>query len=189
VIVHATADLSPDCQVGENTQIWQHVQVREGASIGANCILGKGVYVDTDVLVGNNCKLENGASVYRPAVLEDGVFIGPGVIVTNDRLPRAVNPDGTLKGPEDWKPIPVLVRQGASVGAGSVVLPGVTIGRWAMVGAGAVVRHDIPDHGLVVGNPARLIGLVCACGNRLAPDAVEGDRVCPACARQTGSGG
>ena len=95
------------------------------------------------------------------------MFLGPGVIITNDKLPRAINPDGTLKVDADWEVGPVTIRQGAAVGARAVVLPNVTIGRWAMVGAGAVVTRDLPDHGLAVGNPARLVGYVCSCGRRL----------------------
>jgi acetyltransferase-like isoleucine patch superfamily enzyme len=156
--------------------------VRERVSIGAGCILGKGVYVDPDVVIGDNCKLENGVNVFRPAVLEDGVFLGPGVIVTNDRLPRAVNPDGSRKSADDWQALGVVIGQGAAVGAGSVLLPGVRIGRWAMVGAGAVVRHDVPPHALVVGNPARVVGRVCACGTRLEPSTPDDEPVCDKCA-------
>lgn len=109
------------------------------------------------------------------------MFLGPGVIITNDRRPRAVNPDGTLKQATDWQPSPVHVGYGAPVGAGSVVLPGVRVGRWAMVGAGAVVRADVPDRALIVGNPGRLIGHVCACGNPLDDEEASIDRFCPSC--------
>ena len=187
--VHPTADVSPESRVGAGTRIWQHVQIREGASIGSNCIIGKGVYVDPGVVIGDNCKLENGVSVFRPAVLEAGVFLGPGVILTNDRVPRAVMPDGTPKGEADWEAQGVVIRRGASVGAGSVLLPGVTVGEWALVGAGAVVHRDVPAHALVVGNPARLIGYVCACGARLdVVDPTEDELVCAACARRSGGG-
>ena len=181
--IHPSADVSPGSRVGEGTRVWQHAQVRERASIGRNCVIGKDVYVDADVVVGDNCKLQNGVNVFRPAVLEDGVFLGPGVVVANDRLPRAVNPDGTPKGVDDWEAVPVVVRRGAAVGAGSILLPGITVGEWALVGAGAVVTADVPAHGLVVGNPARLIGYVCACGTRVTADAP----VCPACSSRYGS--
>lgn len=183
-MIHATAEVSDQSVIGQGTTIWAGAQVREDASIGAHCILAKGVYVDFAVTIGDRCKLENNVSVFHPAVLEDGVFLGPGVILTNDRVPRAVNPDGTRKGPDDWTPLPVRVCTGAAVGAGSVLLPGVTVGAWALVGAGSLVREDVPPHGLVVGNPARLIGWVCACGARL-----EGDGeplVCAACAALEG---
>ena len=167
VRVHATAEVSPQADIGEGTSIWHQAQVRERVRIGRNCILGKGVYVDFDVRIGDNCKLQNGVYVYHPAVLEDGVFLGPGVILTNDKMPRAVNPDGSPKSDSDWQVGPVSIRQGAAVGAGAVVLPDVEIGAWAMVGAGSVVTRDVPDYGLVAGNPARLLGYVCPCGRRL----------------------
>jgi UDP-2-acetamido-3-amino-2,3-dideoxy-glucuronate N-acetyltransferase len=165
--VHDTAEVSPEATIGEGTSIWHQAQVRERARVGRNCILGKGVYVDFDVTLGDNCKLQNGVYVYHPTTMEDGVFLGPGVIVTNDKLPRAVNPDLSLKRDADWEVSPVWIGQGAAVGAGSIILPGVRIGRWAMVGAGSVVTRDVPDHGLVFGNPARLAGYVCRCGRRL----------------------
>jgi acetyltransferase-like isoleucine patch superfamily enzyme len=184
--IHPTADVSPHAQIADGAQIWHQAQVREGASIGRNCILGKGVYVDYDVRVGDNCKLQNGASIYHGATLEDGVFIGPGAILTNDRQPRAINPDGALKAADDWQVGPIQVGYGASIGAGCIVLPGVAIGRFAMTAAGAVVTRDVPAHGLVVGTPARLVGYVCGCGARLAAeDSPAGRRGrCAACGRE-----
>jgi UDP-2-acetamido-3-amino-2,3-dideoxy-glucuronate N-acetyltransferase len=179
-MIHATADVSDRAVIGDGTMIWADVQVREDAHIGAECILAKGVYVDFGVTIGARCKLENYVCVFHPAVVEDGVFLGPGVLVTNDRVPRAVNPDGTRKGAEDWDPLPVRVCEGAAVGAASVLLPGVTVGPWALVGAGSVVTADVPAHALVVGNPARLIGWVCACGARLKGNDVS-SFVCEAC--------
>ncbi|MCA9986943.1 MAG: N-acetyltransferase [Anaerolineales bacterium] len=167
VRIHATAEVSDQAVIGPGTSIWHQAQVRENVRIGANCILGKGSYVDFDVTIGDNCKLQNGVWVYHPAIVEDGVFLGPGVIVTNDKIPRAVNPDMSLKAADDWTPSPVTIRQGAAIGAGAILLPGVTVGRWAMVGSGAVVTKDVPDYGLVVGNPARLVGYVSPAGGRL----------------------
>lgn len=181
--IHPTAEVSARAIIGDGTSVWHQAQIREGARIGRNCILGKGVYVDFDVTIGDHCKLQNGVFVYHPAVVEDGVFLGPGVIVTNDRIPRAVNPDMTLKAADDWTAAPVRIGLGAAVGAGSVLLPGVQIGPWAMAGAGSVVTRDVPAHGLVVGNPARLIGYVCSCGTRLEP-AGGGDYRCPKCQRR-----
>ncbi len=181
VQIHETADVSPGASIGPGTRIWHQAQIREGARLGRECIVGKGVYVDFDVTIGDRCKLQNGVYVYHPATIQDGVFLGPGVIITNDRAPRAVTPEGRLKSDDDWQPAAVRIDQGASVGAGSVVLPGVHIGRWAMIGAGSVVTRDVPDHGLVYGNPARLRGHVCACGRRL----VNRSQVlqCPECGR------
>jgi UDP-2-acetamido-3-amino-2,3-dideoxy-glucuronate N-acetyltransferase len=179
--VHPTAEVDAGATVGPGTRIWRHAHVRTGARIGADCILGKDVYVDHDVTVGDRAKLENGAYLFYGAVLEDGVFVGPRACLTNDRLPRAITPDGALKTEADWEVGRTLIRYGAAIGAGATVVTGVTLGRWAMVGAGAVVTRDVPDHGLVVGVPARLIGYVCACGMRLASDA-EGTWRCSACA-------
>jgi len=167
ITVHPTADVSPEAQIGDGTRIWHEAQVREGARIGRECILGKGVYVDQGVVVGDRCKIENRASLFHGVVLEDGVFIGPHVVFANDRFPRAVNPDGSLKGNEDWTEEAVLVERGASIGAGAVVLPGVTVGTWAMVGAGAVVATSVPAHAIVKGNPARIAGWACVCGRPL----------------------
>ncbi len=165
--IHPTADVSPQAALGEGTRVWHQAQIREGAVLGEGCIVGKGVYIDFGVHVGPNCKIQNGCNVYHGATLEDGVFLGPGVILTNDRLPRAINPDGTLKATDDWTVGETRIRHGASLGAGVVVLPGVTVGEWALVGAGAVVTRDVPAHGLVMGSPARLAGFVCACGGAL----------------------
>lgn len=184
--IHPTAEVARDAVVGPGTRVWHHSQIREGARVGAECVLGKGVYVDHHVLVGDRVKLQNGVSVFFRATLEDGVFVGPHACLTNDRLPRAITPDGELKAEADWDVGQTLVRYGASVGAGAVILTGITIGRWAMVGAGAVVTRDVPDHGLVIGVPALLVGYVCACGQRLdccAGRAAGGDGVwrCAAC--------
>ncbi|MGD8624503.1 MAG: N-acetyltransferase [Anaerolineae bacterium] len=171
VYIHPTATVSPQAEVGGGTQIWHQAQIREGARLGNNCIVGKGAYIDFDVEVGSNVKIQNYALLYHGAMVEDGVFIGPRACLTNDKVPRAITPDGTLKGTDDWQAGRIVVRYGASLGTGVIVLPGVTIGRFAMVGAGAVVVHDVPEHGLVLGQPARLAGYVCRCGRRLAPSA------------------
>jgi len=167
VVIHATAEVSPKAQIGSGTRVWHFVQIREGVVIGQNCIIGKDVYIDFDVKIGSNVKIQNSALVYHGVTLEDGVFVGPQACFTNDRMPRAITSDGRLKGNDDWVVGPILVKYGASVGAASVVLPGVTIGRFSLVGAGAVVTRDVPDYGLVVGNPARLVGYVCHCGRKL----------------------
>jgi UDP-2-acetamido-3-amino-2,3-dideoxy-glucuronate N-acetyltransferase len=168
--IHPTAEVSDKAMIGRGTSIWHQAQVREGAKIGQNCILGKSVYVDFEVTIGDNCKLQNGVFIYHPASIGDGVFLGPGVIVTNDKLPRAVNPDMTMKSADDWAASPVIIDSGAAIGAGSVLLPGIHIGRWAMIGAGSIVTRDVPDHALCVGNPSRMIGYVCRCGTRLVGD-------------------
>lgn len=166
--IHPTADVSPQALIGEGTRIWANVQVRERAQIGRNCIIGRNCYIEFDVTIGDNVKIQNNASLYVGLTVEDGVFIGPHVIFTNDKLPRAINPDGSLKSATDWHVGKTHVRYGAAIGAGAVIVTGVTVGRWGMVGSGSVVTKDVPDFGLVVGNPARLIGYVSATGVRCA---------------------
>ena len=187
IYIHPTADISPKATLGEGTKVWHQAQVREGAVLGRNCILGKGAYVDIDVRIGDNVKIQNYASVYHGTTLENGVFAGPQVVLTNDKLPRAINPDGSLKSDEDWDVGLILVKEGASLGAGAIVVAGVTIGRFAMVGSGAVVTRDVPDYGLVYGNPARLHGYACPCGHKLAKVS-DSDSLwrCPECGREVG---
>jgi UDP-2-acetamido-3-amino-2,3-dideoxy-glucuronate N-acetyltransferase len=182
VTIHPSAEVSDTAELGPGTRVWHQAQVREGALIGSDCILGKGVYIDFDVRIGDRCKLQNAVFVYHGFSLEDGVFVGPGAMLLNDKNPRAINSDGTLKSDADWTVSKGLVKTGASVGGAAVVLPGVTIGRFAMVGSGAVVTRDVPDHGLVYGNPARLKGFVCDCGHLLIAGSAGGGMhmQCPA---------
>lgn len=169
-MIHPSADVSPDASIGAGTRIWHDVQVRERARIGERCIVGKSAYIDLDVVIGDRVKIQNRASIFHGTTIEDGVFVGPHVVFTNDLRPRAINPDGSLKSDADWIVSPITVRYGASVGAGAVVLPGIEIGRFALIGAGSVVTRSVPDHVIVVGNPARAIGHACACGERLGDD-------------------
>src|SRR5438552_2521505 len=185
IYIHPSADVSPKATIGAGTKIWHQAQVRDGAVLGRNCILGKGAYVDIDVHIGDNVKIQNYASVYHGTTLENGVFAGPHVVLTNDKLPRAINPDGSLKSDEDWDLGLILVKEGASLGAGAIVVAGVTIGRFAMVGSGAVVTRDVPDYGLVYGNPARLHGYACPCGHKLAKlSGSDSQWRCPVCGRE-----
>lgn len=169
-----SADVDETATLGEGTTVWHLAQVRERASLGARCIVGRGAYVGTGVRVGDDVKIQNHALVYEPAEVEDGAFIGPAVVLTNDRNPRAVNPDGGRKSADDWEPAAVVVRRGASIGAHTVVLAGVTVGEWALVGAGAVVIRDVPAFAMVVGNPARHVGWVGRSGRRLEPGDHDG---------------
>lgn len=182
--IHPTAEVSPQAKIGEGSAIWNHAQVRENASLGENCILSKGVYIDAGVSIGNNVKIQNYVSVYHGVTIEDGVFVGPHVCFTNDLRPRAVNPDGSLKSADDWELSKTLVKRGAAIGANSTIICGVTIGEWAMIGSGSVVSKDVPNYGLVWGNPARLHGFVCPCGERLQLESQNAQVVnarCPKC--------
>ena len=183
VRTHPTADVAADAEIGDGTSIWNQAQVRERARIGRRCVIGKNVYVDTDVVIGDDVKVQNNVSLFHGVRVEDGVFIGPHACFTNDRLPRAINADGSLKTDADWEVSPTLVRRGAAIGANSTILPGITIGRWALVGSGSVVTHDVGDHELVAGNPARRFGGACPCGQPLrdAPDGSEFRGPCPRC--------
>ncbi|MGD8213971.1 acyltransferase [Aestuariimicrobium sp. Y1814] len=155
--IQPSADLDDGVEIGDGSSVWHLAQVRGGAVLGENVIVGRGAYIGTGVHVGNNCKIQNYALVYEPAHLEDGVFIGPAAVLTNDTFPRAINPDGTAKSADDWEAVGVTLKQGSSVGARAVCVAPVTIGRWATVAAGAVVTKDVPDYALVAGVPAKRI--------------------------------
>ncbi|MFV0407770.1 MAG: acyltransferase [Propioniciclava sp.] len=167
--IQPSADVDDDASLGAGSSVWHLAQIRTGAMLGERVIVGRGAYIGSGVRVGDSCKIQNYALVYEPAVLEPGVFIGPAAVLTNDTYPRAVNPDGTPKGSHDWEAVGVTCREGASIGARAVCVAPVTIGRWAMVAAGAVVVADVPDHALMVGVPARRIGWVGRSGRRLEP--------------------
>jgi len=158
--IHPTANVSQDASIGSGTSIWDWTKVREGARIGSDCQLGQGVYIDHDVVVGDGCKIQNGVSVYHGVSLGDHVFVGPNATFTNDLVPRADSG-------ADWKVVPTVVGDHASVGANATIVCGVHLGTACMVGAGAVVVRDVPPHALVVGNPARIIDYVALEGTRL----------------------
>jgi acetyltransferase-like isoleucine patch superfamily enzyme len=170
--IHSSANVSEDARIGAHTKIWINVQIREKADIGCRCILSKDVYIDHAVKIGDRCKIQNGVSVYNGVIIEDDVFVGPNVVFTNDKIPRAFN--------AEWKVTPTIVRQGASIGGNATVVCGIEIGNYAMVAAGSVVTKTVPDYALVMGNPARVVGFVCRCGHKL-----NDKGICSACGDST----
>ena len=160
IFIHPTAEVSNKAKIGDGTKIWHHAQISENAEIGENCNIGKGVYIDFGVKIGSNCKIQNYVSIYHGVVIEDDVFIGPSVTFTNDLYPRAFI----------WseeKASKTLIKKGASIGANSTIICGITIGKFAMIGAGSVVTKEVHDYVLAYGNPAKITGFVCECGRKL----------------------
>jgi acetyltransferase-like isoleucine patch superfamily enzyme len=161
--IHPTASIDERASVGEGTKIWINVQVREGATIGRDCILSKDVYVDHGVAIGDGCKIQNSVSVYNGVTIGDEVFVGPNACFTNDKVPRANNPN--------WQVVPTRVGRGASIGANATIVCGIEIGEYAMIAAGSVVTRDVPAFALVMGNPARVVGRVDESGARVEAQA------------------
>lgn len=159
--IHPLAIIEKEVEIGEGTKVWINSQIREGAKIGANCNIGKDTFVDAGVEIGNRVKIQNGVSIYHGVTIEDDVFIGPNAAFTNDLFPRAVG---------EWQVTETLVKKGASIGANATIVCGHVLGEYSMVGSGSVVTKDVPPHALVVGNPAKIIGYVCKCGNKLDRD-------------------
>jgi len=179
--VHPTAAIEPGAQVGTDTKIWHHSHVRDGSVIGTGCTLGKNVFVDEGVRIGDRVKIQNNVSVYRGVEIGDEVFVGPSAVFTNDLRPRAVS--------ASWQVRPTRVLRGASIGANATIVCGVEIGEYGMVGAGAVVTATVRPHQLVLGNPARHHGWICACGEILSRAPVRPGRTrCQDCDPQAGSG-
>ncbi len=165
VFIHASASVAEDSTVGKGTKIWHNSQIQPGAKIGEDCIIGHNCFIGSRAKIGNGVKLESNVDVWDLVTLEDYVFVGPSVVFTNDVNPRAKYPK--TKYPQYGKWIPTLVKEGASIGANATILCGVTIGKYAFVGAGAVVNTDIPDYAVAVGVPAKVVGWMCECGGKL----------------------
>ena len=156
---HESSYIDNSVEIGENTKIWHFCHIQSGAKIGKNCSLGQNVNISNNVIIGNDVKIQNNVSVYEGVEIEDGVFCGPSCVFTNDLTPRARYP----KGHENYKH--TLIKEGASIGANATIICGNTVGRYAMIAAGAVVTKDIPDYALAVGVPAQVVGTVDKQGN------------------------
>ena len=159
IYIHPTANISEQAKIGDGTKIWINSQIREKSEIGSNCIISKDTYIDTEVKIGNNCKIQNSVSVYHGVTIEDDVFVGPNACFTNDKVPRAFDPE--------WKITPTFVKKGASIGANSTIVCGITLGEYCMVAAGSVVTKDVEPYSLVMGNPARHYSYVDKMGNKI----------------------
>ena len=170
VFVHPSAHVADGAVIGKGTKIWINAQIRENTSIGENCIISKDTYIDAGVSIGSGVKIQNSVSIFHGVTIADDVFIGPNACFTNDYFPRSFN--------ADWKITETKIEKGASIGANSTIVCGHTLGEYCMVGAGSVVTKDVPPYTLVVGNPARPIGMVCKCGQRIDGGA------CPICQRK-----
>ena len=165
---HDSAFIEPDASIGDRTRIWHLTQVRSRSTVGEDCNIGKNCFIDSGAVIGNRVKVQNNVSVYHGVIIEDDVFVGPCAVFTNDYYPRAFS--------TDWQVKETVVRKGASIGANATLICGITIGSYAMVGAGSVVTRSVPPHALVAGNPARQIGWFCQCGQKL-----DAAGRCPAC--------
>ena len=159
---HESAYIDDNCKIGEGTKIWHFSHIQSGVKIGNHCVLGQNVNIGNNVTIGNNVKIQNNVSIYEGVTLEDYVFCGPSAVFTNVLNPRSEFPQ---RGSEYY--LPTVVKYGASIGANATILCGINIGRFAFVGAGAVVTKDVPDYALVVGSPAKVVGWMCRCGDRL----------------------
>ena len=167
--VHESSFIDDGVAIGEGTRIWHFCHVMKGSRIGRDCNIGQNVVIGPDAVIGNGCKIQNNVSVYKGVTLEDDVFCGPSMVFTN-----VFNPRANIRRMDEARP--TLLRKGCSIGANATIVCGVTIGRYAFVGAGAVVTRDVPDYALVYGNPAKVHGYVCKCGEKL-----DENHCCPAC--------
>lgn len=180
VFIHKTAEVSDKAKIGKGVKIWQNSQVLAGAEIGSDCVIGHNCLVGSKAKLGKGVKLESNIDVWDLVILEDYVFVGPSAVFTNDRNPRAKYPKSKFPQYGNWQN--TLVREGATIGANATIICGTEIGKWAIIGAGAVVKENIPDYAVAVGNPSRLIGWICECGNKINFE--DADSQCKVCKRK-----
>ncbi len=173
---HKTAEINRKAKIGEGTKIWHYSQILNGAEIGKNCTIGHNCLIGKNVKVGDNTTIQSNTDIWTKVTLEDFVFVGPSAVFTNDLTPRAKYPTPE----EEW--LPTRVREGATIGANATIICGVTIGKNSFVGAGAVVTEGVPDYAIIVGVPAKIIGWICECGNKLIFK--EKKAVCSKCKRK-----
>lgn len=172
--VHESSYIDEPCQIGAETKIWHFSHIMKNSVIGERCNIGQNVVISPDVVLGNNVKIQNNVSVYTGVICEDDVFLGPSCVFTN-----VINPRSFIARKEEYRQ--TVIKKGASIGANATIVCGHAVGRYAFIGAGAVVTKDIPDYALVVGNPSRIIGYVCECGNRLEKN--DDHYLCKSCGK------
>lgn len=177
---HKTAEVQEGAKIGRGTKIWQNSVILKGAKIGKNCNIGHNCFIEAGAVIGDGVKLKSNIDVWDSVVLEDYVFVGPSAVFINDLNPRAKYPKSEY--PEYGKWLPTLVKEGASIGANATILCGFTVGKWSLIGAGAVVTKDVPDYAIAVGIPARVIGWICECGNKISFE--KENAVCKICGRK-----
>ena len=173
--VHESSYVDEPCEIGEGTKIWHFSHIMSNSKIGENCNIGQNVVISPNVEIGNNVKIQNNVSVYTGVICEDDVFLVPSCVFTN-----VINPRSFVERKDEYKE--TIVKKGASIGANATIVCGHSIGRYALIGAGAVVTKDIPDYALAVGNPARILGYVCECSNRL--EETNGKYICHFCKKE-----
>jgi len=172
--IHNTSLVDKNAKIGESTRIWQFCNIMSEVVIGHNCNIGQNVFVEKGVIIGNNVKIKNNVSLYTGIVCEDDVFLGPSCVFTN-----VINPRSFIERKNEFKK--TIIKKGASIGANSTILCGLVIGKYSMIGAGAVVTKDVPDYALVIGNPGKIVGYVCECGVKLKRNNIT---TCVACGKR-----
>lgn len=177
VRIEEGARVHPEAKIGEGSIIEQNTEVCKTAIIGSSCKIHRNILIDDGVVIGNNVKIQDNIMIPSGVIIESGVFIGPSVTFTNDKYPRSITPNGKLKTSSDWEEEKTIIKYGASIGANATILCNITIGEWAMIGAGAVITKDVPSHALVIGNPARIVGWVDKSGCKLIFNKEENGKV------------